>query len=60
MDHQRLGDQVFHSHARIERAEWILKDNLHVTTQAAQVGVAGVEQVVAVKANAAGSWLDQP
>ncbi len=59
MDDQRLGDDVFHAQARIERTEGILKDDLHVAAQLPHLAAAGGEQIVAFELNAAGSWLDQ-
>ena len=35
MDDERLGNDVFHSHSGIERAERVLKDDLHVAAKAA-------------------------
>ena len=36
MDHQRLGDDVGHRHARVERAERVLEDVLDVAAKALQ------------------------
>jgi hypothetical protein len=59
VDHERLADDFFHSHARIERAERVLEDDLHVAAQAAHISAAGGKQVVAFETDAAGSWFDQ-
>jgi hypothetical protein len=59
VDEERLGDDVFDAEAGIERGEGILKDDLHIAAQAAQVGVAGGEQIAVFEADAAGSGLDE-
>src|SRR4029077_17922562 len=60
VDDERLGDDVLHSHAGIERTERILEDDLHLATEAAQFGRAGGEQIAAVEMNAASGRLNQP
>src|SRR5437763_4377574 len=60
MNKQRLSDEVFNSHSRIERAERILKNNLHVPSELAQFLAANRQQVAAVKMNCSGRWLNQP
>ena len=60
VNQQWLRDQVFHPHARIERTEWILKNNLHVATQVAQFAMAGTKEIMRVEPHTAGSWLNQP
>ncbi len=59
MNHQRLADDVLHIHSGIERAERVLKDDLHVAPQTAHLAMTGRQQVAALKAHAAGSRLDQ-
>ncbi len=39
MDDQWLGNQIFHAHPGIERAERILKNDLHVAAQTSQLAV---------------------
>ena len=36
MNHQRLGDNVLHPEARVERPEGILENNLHVAAKFAE------------------------
>ena len=59
MDDERLGDDVFHAVTGIERSERILKDDLHITAQAAHIAAARGQQIAAFKAYAAGRRLDQ-
>ena len=59
MDHQRLGDDLFHAHARVQRGKGILKDDLHIAAQAAQLAAASGEHVLPVEGNVAGSGLDE-
>ena len=59
MNEQRLGDDVLHAEAGIERTEGILKNDLHVAAQAAHFVAAGGEQVVSFEVDAAGSGLDE-
>lgn len=59
MNHQRLGDDFFNPHARVERGEGVLKDDLHVTAEAAQVAGTRGKNVLAVEVDAAGRGLDQ-
>ena len=46
---QRLGDDVADGHARIERGVRVLKDDLHLFAQAAQLVAAQVHDVAAVE-----------
>jgi hypothetical protein len=56
---QRLGDDVAHGHARIERGERILEHDLHRAAMPAQrLGIQRAE-VVAEPDHAAGARLDQ-
>ena len=60
MDHERLGDDALHAHTRIERGVRVLKHDLHVTADAAQVASREPKQVAATKADLAGGGLDEP
>ena len=53
MDDQRLGHDFFHAHARVERGEGVLKDDLHVAAEAAELAAAGGEHVLAVEIDGA-------
>src|SRR6516225_1716518 len=59
VDDKRLGDDVFDSQSRVERAEGILKNDLQVAAEPAELGVSGGEQVVTVEVDAAGGGLDE-
>jgi hypothetical protein len=59
MNDRRLTQNIAHSHAGIERAERILKNDLHVAAQAAQFTGAGGQQVMTIEPKAARSGLDQ-
>src|SRR5712692_9863515 len=59
MDDERLGNDVFHSHSGIERAERVLKDDLHVTAKAAHLVMVGRQQVATIEADTAGGGLNQ-
>ncbi len=59
MNNKRLRYQIFDTHAGIERAEGILKDNLHVSSQPAQICASHGEQVAAIEHDASSGWLDQ-
>ena len=65
MNNQRLGNDVFHTIPRIERSEWVLKDDLHITAQvahlaAAAAGIAAqMQQIAAFEKNRAGSRFDE-
>ncbi len=37
MNHQRLGHDFFHAHARVERGEGVLKDDLHIAAKMAKL-----------------------
>src|SRR2546425_1469002 len=59
VNNQRLGDHIFDAHARIERAEWILKNDLHVAAKLLHCAVRGREQIAAIETNTAGGRLNQ-
>src|SRR6266700_2037621 len=59
MDFQWLGNNLFHSHARVERSKRVLKDDLHVAAQPTQLGRRRAQNVLVVEAYAPGGWLDQ-
>ena len=60
MNDQRLGDDVLHPKARVQRRERILKDDLHVAAQTTHFGRAGREQIASLEVNTARSGLDEP
>ena len=60
MDRYRLVDDLLDRHARVERAEGILEDDLHVTAETAQVRSAGAQDIVAVEDHLAGVGFDEP
>ena len=57
---QRLADDVAGGHARIERGERVLEDDLHLPPVGAQLRLAEMRDVGAVDRDAAGGRLDQP
>ena len=57
---QRLADDVARRHARIERGERVLEDDLHPPPVGAQLDLAEPRDVLAVERDAAGGRLDQP
>ena len=59
MNDQRLGDDFFHAHARVERGKGVLKDDLHVAAETAELTAVGCEYVLAVEGDGAGSGLDE-
>ena len=59
VNEERLRNDVFDSEARVERAEGILKNYLHVAAEAPHFGASGGEQVVPFEMDAAGSGLDE-
>ena len=48
VDHQRLGDQVAHGHARVERAERVLEDHAHLAAQRLHLVLADLGDVDAL------------
>ena len=56
----RLGHDVAGRHARIERGERVLKDDLHLPAVGPQLGLAQMRDVAAVDLDAAVGRLDQP
>src|SRR5439155_27078949 len=54
VNNQRLGDHVFDAHAGIERAEWILKNDLHVGAKLLQFAVRGRRRIGASETNTGG------
>ena len=56
----RLGDDVAGRHARIERGERVLEDDLHLPAVGPQLGLAQMRDVAAVDPDAAAGRLDQP
>jgi hypothetical protein len=59
MNYQWFGKQILHPHARIKRAERVLKDDLHISSMAPKFASARGQQVASVKTNYAESWFDQ-
>src|SRR6476469_5561351 len=60
MNYQRLSHDLFHAHARVQRSEGVLEDDLHIAAEAPKLTAIGLEYVVAVERNAAGGGLNQP
>ena len=60
VNEQGLGDHVLDTEAGIEGAERVLEDDLHVTAQAAHFAMAGGEQIMPIKEDAAGGGDDEP
>src|SRR5439155_1425620 len=60
VDGQRLGDDASHAHARIQRGERILEDDLHPLARRPESRRRQRDEVVALEADAAGRWLDEP
>ncbi len=59
VDQQRLGDDRFNAHARIERGERVLEDDLHVTAKAAKLCAGCRKDVLAVEGDGAGGGFDE-
>jgi hypothetical protein len=59
VDDERFGDDVLHAEARIERAERILKDDLHASAQSPEFSAASRHQIVTFEAETAGCRFDQ-
>src|SRR5215469_5785295 len=57
---QGFANHVFHAKAWVERAEWILKNDLHVPPQEPQIALPDSKQVTTGKANCAGSRFEEP
>src|SRR5262249_61506479 len=60
VDGEWLGDRASHAHARIQRGERILEDDLHPLTRGPQSRGRQRDEVVALEADAAGRRLDEP
>ena len=60
VDPQALADEVAHLHARVERADGVLEDDLHVPAHRLQLGAAETPHVDAVELDLAGGRLEQP
>ncbi len=59
-DGQRLGDDVADRHARIERGDRILEDDLHVAARGAHLLVGKIEKIAALPQDAAFLRFQQP
>ena len=59
MNHQRLSHDLFHAHARVERSKGILKDDLYIAAEMAELAARSGENILSVECNAAGSGLDE-
>jgi hypothetical protein len=59
VDDHGLADNLLDGHPRVEGAIGILKDDLHIATEAAEVGARGSQHVAAIKADAAGVGFDE-
>ncbi len=60
VDGQPLADDVFHPHPRVERADGVLEDDLHLAPGRTQVGPGRRHQVAAVELDRPLGRLDQP
>ena len=60
MDGERLGDDPGHGHARIERGERILEDDLHVAPPPPERGGIERQDVFAIERDASRGRLDEP
>ena len=59
VDAQALADEAAHGHARVERADGVLEDDLHVAPHRLQVAAAEAAQVDAVELDLARRGLEQ-
>src|ERR1039458_7044832 len=59
VENQRLGDHLVPSKARVERAERVLEDDLHVAAQTAQCRAVRLQQIDAIENDGARSGLDE-
>src|SRR6185437_13520861 len=59
IDDQRLADNVFNTHTRIECGVWVLEDDLQATPQLAQLPCCDGQQVVAIERDCAGVGFDE-
>ena len=60
VDGKGFSDDVVNSQPRIERAKWILKNDLHFAAHSAEFAVTCDEKIAAIKADGAGRRLDEP
>ena len=60
VNHQRFCNDVADLHARIQRRIWILKDDLHLVSQFAQLALAHCGNVASLKFNVTTRWFDEP
>src|SRR5437016_6714297 len=60
MNHQWFCNDVTDLHARIQRRIWILKDDLHLVSQFAQLALAHRGNVTSFEFNVTMCWFDEP
>ncbi len=56
---ERLADDIASRHARVQRSERILEDDLHRTSMRTQVGLAEMGDIQAIEPDAAAGRLDE-
>src|ERR1700726_513166 len=59
MNRQRLPHNLSHTHPRIQRRKWILKDHLHLPPLPPQLFAAKPKQILPIKFNLAGIRFNQ-
>jgi len=59
MDYQWFGNRILHPHARIQRAERVLKNDLHISSMTPKFASARCQQVASSKTNCPESWFDE-
>jgi hypothetical protein len=60
VEHQRLGEDLAHRHARIEGGEGVLEDDLRLATKRAQAALAEARDVFPIDPHPALIGADQP
>ena len=60
MNYHWFGNQILRPHARIQRAERVLKNDLHISSMAPKFAAARGQKVASIKTNCAKSWFDEP
>ena len=59
VNHERLGHNVAHAHARVEARIWVLKDDLHLAPERAQIAALELQDILVLKLNRAARRLNQ-
>src|SRR5204863_4124681 len=60
MNNPGLPHHVEYSHSRVKRCEWILKDDLHIASQAAQLRSRRTQNITPIEVDTSGRRLDEP